>query len=65
VFGILGLFTGIAALPAVICGHTALTKINAAEGRLKGKGLAIAGLIMGYFMVAAFIVAGIVSLAKQ
>jgi len=38
-------FTGI---PAVICGHLALGKIKRSAGALKGSGLAIAGLILGY-----------------
>lgn len=40
-----GLFAGI---PGVICGHLALSKIDRTPG-LQGRGLAIAGLIIGYF----------------
>ncbi len=36
------------AIPAVICGHLALSKINRSAGTLAGQGLAIAGLVMGY-----------------
>lgn len=57
VFGILGLCTGIGAIFAIIFGHIALNTINNAAGQLKGKGLAMAGLVMGYLVVAAFIVA--------
>ena len=39
------LFTGI---PAVICGHIARAKIRKSNGALEGKGLATAGLILGY-----------------
>ena len=39
------LFTGI---PAVICGHIARAKIRKSGGALGGKGIATAGLILGY-----------------
>jgi type IV pilus assembly protein PilA len=42
----------IAAIPAVILGHIALSDIKKSAGRLKGQGLAIAGLVLGYFGVA-------------
>ena len=35
-------------IPAVICGHIGLSKINKSEEMLTGKRMAIAGLIMGY-----------------
>lgn len=35
-------------LPGVICGHIALSKIKHSAGQLKGAGLAIAGLVIGY-----------------
>ena len=38
-------FTGI---PAIITGHVARSKINKSLGALKGSGMALAGLIMGY-----------------
>jgi hypothetical protein len=37
-----------AAVPAVICGHMAKTKIREAGGALAGDGMALAGLILGY-----------------
>lgn len=40
-----GLFAGI---PGIVCGHLALSKIDRNPG-LQGRGLAIAGLIIGYF----------------
>ena len=54
VLGILGLmcFTIFAAIPGVICGHKALSKIQKSDGSLSGKGLAIAGLITGYLGIA-------------
>jgi len=39
------LFTGI---PGIICGHLALSKIEK-NPRLEGHGLAVAGLVIGYF----------------
>jgi hypothetical protein len=51
VFGIcsyvlcLSILTGI---PAIICGHVALGKIKRPKARLSGRGMAIAGLVMGY-----------------
>src|SRR5713101_1673489 len=44
-------FTGgwlFTAIPAVICGHIARTKIRKSGGALRGKGIATAGLILGY-----------------
>lgn len=53
VLGIIGLVSffciGILfAIPAVICGHVALGRINRSAGTLGGYGLALAGLIIGY-----------------
>ena len=39
----------LAAVPAIICGHIALSKIKKSSGRLKGRGMAIAGTVLGYF----------------
>src|SRR2546426_2336915 len=36
------------AIPAVICGHIARSKIRKSGGALRGKGVATAGLILGY-----------------
>ncbi len=47
VLGILVFFTcGITALPAIICGIVALVKISDSNGLLKGKGMAITGLVL-------------------
>ena len=47
VLGILSLCSFfITALPAIICGIIGLVKISKSEGRLKGKGLAIAGIVI-------------------
>src|SRR5215471_15912210 len=45
-----GLLTGI---PAIIFGHLSRASIKESMGRLKGDGMALAGLIMGYISVAA------------
>lgn len=44
-----GIFT---AIPAVICGHMAISRINRSGGRETGRGLAITGLVAGYLMIA-------------
>lgn len=38
----------LAGIPAVICGHMALSKIGRSRGEQTGKGLAIGGLVSGY-----------------
>ncbi len=43
-----GLFT---AIPAIICGHMALDRINKAEGRIGGRPLALGGLVIGYIRI--------------
>ena len=50
---VLGVFTLpcfylLTAIPAVICGHMAMSRIKRAGGALCGNGLAIAGLVAGY-----------------
>jgi hypothetical protein len=40
------------AIPAVICGHVAYSRINRSGGELAGQGMALAGLITGYISVA-------------
>ncbi len=49
VFGILGLCC-LLFIPAIICGHIALVKMSSDPG-LKGKGMAIAGLVLGYLVL--------------
>jgi hypothetical protein len=44
----LSIFAGI---PAVICGHTALSRIKRSGGMLQGNGLAIGGLVTGYLSI--------------
>ncbi len=38
-------------IPAVICGHMALTAMNDSPTPIAGRGMAIAGLVMGYLGV--------------
>ena len=54
VLGILGLtcFWLLTAIPAVICGHVAYSRIKRSSGALAGEGLALGGLITGYLSVA-------------
>ena len=55
---ILGLFFFLffAAIPAIVLGHLALSEIKASAGGLRGRGLAIAGLVLGYFGLGALAV---------
>lgn len=51
VFGILSILGAVfcgAFLVAIICGHIALSQIKRSGGALGGRGLAVAGLILGY-----------------
>jgi hypothetical protein len=48
----------LAAIPAIICGHVAKSKIKAAAGALGGDGLALAGLILGYVNIGLMILMG-------
>lgn len=68
VCGILGIISlGILAiltfLPAIICGHMALGQIGKSAGRIKGSGLAIAGLVMGYMQAVLAVISVIAILA--
>lgn len=50
------------ALPAIICGHIALSQIKQSHGRLGGRGFAVTGLVFGYLfvgLIAAIFVIGI------
>ena len=50
------------AIPAIICGHLACSRIKQAPAATSGSGMAMAGLIMGYVSVAAFILAVILGI---
>ena len=38
-------------IPAIVCGHVALSKISKSGGALYGKGIAVVGLIVGYLAI--------------
>ena len=50
VLGILSFlcFSILSAIPAVICGHKALSRVKNSGGAITGQGLAIGGLVTGY-----------------
>jgi hypothetical protein len=54
VLSISALFCGFPAILGIICGHIALGQINRRGGH--GRGLAIAGLVIGYVFVVLFLV---------
>ena len=64
------LLPGVAAVLGVIFGHLALGQIRASQGREEGRGMAIAGLILGYVnlalcvLIVAFVLL-IVAVARQ
>src|ERR1041385_2656252 len=45
-------FVPMAFVAAVVFGHLAISEIRKSAGRLKGEGLAMAGLVLGYIWVA-------------
>ncbi|MGC2186727.1 MAG: DUF4190 domain-containing protein [Terriglobales bacterium] len=51
VFGLLFFFFPLS-IVAIVFGHISLSQIKKSAGRLGGKGLAIAGLVLGYFGIA-------------
>jgi Domain of unknown function (DUF4190) len=64
VLGCLGFLTcGLTAIPAVICGHLALSRIGKSAGHLTGSGLAIGGLVTGYLTALLLVVSTIAFLA--
>ncbi len=50
--GIFGLLFFLPAIAAIILGHISRSEIRKSNGRLKGNGMATAGLVMGYGMIA-------------
>jgi hypothetical protein len=51
VCGIVNVFP--VSIVAIVLGHISLSQISKSAGQLKGKGLAIAGLVLGYFGIVA------------
>lgn len=41
-------------IPGIVCGHLAKKKIRLNKSELKGEGLALSGLIIGYIFLALF-----------
>lgn len=63
VCGIVGIctcyFMILLAIPAVICGHMALSQINNSQAPMGGRGMAIAGLVLGYLEILITVGSGI------
>lgn len=62
VLGLLGLCLFFPGIGAVICGYAALNQINRSDHFVHGKGLATAGLVLGYLEIAALVIAAIAQL---
>ena len=53
-------------IPGIICGHVALRKINKLPEAYGGKGIAIAGVILGYVGLILAVVTGVLrAMVKQ
>ena len=67
VLGILAVVLSIAcigplfAIPAVICGHMAYSRVKSSAGALTGDGLALGGLITGYLSLALIPIIGLLA----
>jgi len=67
VCGILAMLLSVAcigplfAIPAVICGHIAYSRIRRSAGAVSGEGLALGGLITGYVSIALIPVIGLMA----
>jgi len=59
---VLGLLpcTCVPSLLAIIFGHMAVSKIDASNGQLTGRGMAIAGLVLGYVFMVANLIYGVI-----
>lgn len=58
VCGIIGSVFSITSIPAVICGHMALHNIRIDPTKYGGKGMAIAGIILGYIAIVLGLILG-------
>jgi hypothetical protein len=65
ILGLLGMsiLPFLASVPAVAFGHVALAQIRKSRGRLGGRGLAIAGLALGYVVIVPSVITAIVWVA--
>ena len=52
-------------IPAVICGHMALSQINQSPMPMSGRGMAIAGLVMGYLPIAIIAISMVMLVVSQ
>jgi type IV pilus assembly protein PilA len=50
---IISLVCGLLFIVAIVFGHLGMSEIRKSSGRLKGEGMAIAGLVLGYLWIAA------------
>jgi hypothetical protein len=48
VFGIVGLLVGILSVPALVLGYSARGQIDRSGGQLSGRGMAMAGIVLGW-----------------
>jgi hypothetical protein len=48
-------------IPAAICGHVALSRIGKSGGTMKGKGMAVTGLVFGYLSLVVVLFAGLLA----
>ena len=62
IFGIVGLvgLPLIGSIVAVVLGHLSRNEIRRSQGQIRGDGLALAGLILGYIGIALIVILGIV-----
>jgi len=61
VLGILGFVSGLSAIPGLILGIMALSRINRSAGRLRGKGLATAGIVTSSVVFVMFFVIAVLA----
>src|SRR4051812_37794099 len=52
---VLFIFGPVLGVAAAICGHRARAEIRGSGGRISGRGMALAGIICGYFATAAML----------
>ena len=50
IFGILGMFV-VTTIPALLCGYIAKHRIEESGGQLVGRGMAVAGIILGWTLL--------------
>jgi hypothetical protein len=66
ILGITGWLTcGVGAVVAVVLGFIAHSQIKSSQGRQKGSGMAIAGIILGFVFIALFVVLVIASASSS